>query len=282
MAEKTIDYGPVRGAAVTAALMALPDDAVGSVALLGGQLREGALTTLLRAELLAAQAGIVPFVDLGPPLGKGVVTVGGAREKLSDANLAGLTGLGGAFLTNNPTAKATDADERFARLKDVRTVYLAAHGAVRRGGAFARPAADATPRIAGHDLMGIELEQRIESLGIVPVVVVALVVMGVAAIAATAWWAVKYKERDVELELDKARALASTGTLSDLARAQIASGQPVDPNIIAALTELGRREAKANWAPAVALGAAGAVALGTGVYVATRPKARRKMLMGAV
>ncbi len=281
MSERSVDYEPVRGAAVSAALMAVPDQG-GSVAMLGGQLREGALTTLLRAELMAAQAGIVPFFDLGPPLGKGVVSVGAARERLSDSNLAALTGLGGAFLTNNPTAKNTDADERLARLRDVRTVYLAAQGAVRRAGAFARPAKEETPRIAGHDLMGIELEHRIESLGLGPIVVVALVVMGVAAIAAGAWWAVKWKEKDVELEVEKARVLASTGTLSDLARTQIASGQPVDPQIIAALSDLGKREAKASWMPAAVLGAVGTVALGTGVYVVTRPKPQRRKLLGAV
>ncbi len=268
MAEKTVDYEPVRGAAVSAALLAVPDDA-SSIALMGGQLSQGALTTLLRAELLAAQAGIVPFVDLGPPLGKAVITLGAARDRMGDRDLASLAGLGGPFLTMNPTAKGTTADERFARLQDVRTVYLASQGAVRRAGAFARPAKDATPRIVGHDLMGFELEEHLASLGILPILVVAMVVVGVAAIAATAWWAVKYKEADIELDAQKARAVAATASLADLARAQIAAGQPVDPAIVEALGGIGRGEKRAGWAPYV-LGAVGATIIGGGGYLALR------------
>jgi hypothetical protein len=245
MAERQVDYEPLRGELAFRALGRSPDGP-GRVMLQGKNLREGLLATLVKAELLAASAGIVPFVPLGNGE-RGVLAVGAARSKL----------------------KRTDPA--------VRTVYLACHGAARRANAFARPSSGEGTRIDTPEGFVTEVAREIVPAGIgviaVPVLVV-MTVLGVAAMITGAWYALKQKEKDVELESDKARAAASAGSLADIARTQIAAGMPVDPAIVEGLREMAKKESASSWAGPVALGVVGAAMLGTGAWIAVNAGGR--------
>jgi hypothetical protein len=219
-----IQYDPVVGAAALATF----GGAKGNLAYLSGQnLKAGLLASLYSAEALAATAGVVPWFDLGNGE-KGVAVLGGARDKLASAP------------------------------ESVRTIYLAAHGAARQAQAHAREASS-----------GVPLSQRtdgalatVQSIGAIPLVVVAVVtVIGVAGVVATAWFAKGVVERIVQTHADDLKASYAVDQASKLAMAQIAAGQPVDPGVYEVLKAAAKKEQDAPFTvPAWALvGATGIV-----------------------
>jgi hypothetical protein len=142
---------------------------------------------LYQAEMMAAEHGLVPLVEL-PDAGdgervKGVLTIGAARERIDEAP------------------------------EDVRTLYLAAHRAVRTTHAGAS-------EVSGHasDLGAIDDESAIGLLPVIPIII-ALTVLGVASIIAGAW----YLTKRVEVDGANARATSLSSDAIELVR----SGKPV-------------------------------------------------------
>jgi hypothetical protein len=111
----TFDFDPTRAVEVLTRMKTATD---GPIALDGTDWAQAAMGTLLQAEFLAADAGVVPWFTL-PTGEKGVLTVGAARERIDDAP------------------------------EDVRTIYLATHGIVRATHAQARPWDGHTPTLSG-------------------------------------------------------------------------------------------------------------------------------------
>lgn len=105
------DFEPSASSAALQSWAQLRD---GRAVVLGRELAQGLMGPLVSAELLAAKAGVVPYVDL-PDGTRGVVQIGAARSRLDGAP------------------------------ESVRTLYLAAHGLARRTDATARLVPDATP-----------------------------------------------------------------------------------------------------------------------------------------
>lgn len=213
----SFEYRPAEAATTLTALRGLPANDEGKVKILGTKLAQAQLHTLVNAEFLAAQAGIVPWIEL-PDGTKGVGVIGAARDKI-DA----------------PTVPP-----------DVRTAYLAAHGLNRRIAITATPSTSTTPDIKG--LLGpsgapiLEEPPPIGLLG-VDDVAIALVVLGVAAICATAWYAATTKKAVAELETRKAVELSQTNGLLNLAMEQLRKTGKVQPEIVAALAPASTEEA---------------------------------------
>lgn len=213
-------FDPVVGG-TTLALFS--DAKAGSLAYLSGSnLEAGLLSALYQAEMLAATAGVVPFVELGNGE-RGVAVLGGARDLLASA----------------PEA--------------VRTLYLAAHGAARQAQAHAREASPGVPLSARVDRALVMVQQ---SIGFPPLaVVVSVVVLGVAAIVASAWFAKGVAERIVQTHADDLRATYAIDQASKIAATQIAAGMTPDPNVWGVFKAAAQHESSAPIvAPAVALG----------------------------
>lgn len=92
----------------------------GVITMAGNEWAQGAMHALISAELLAAQAGVVPWFEM-PDGTRGVLTIGAARERIHTAP------------------------------EDVRTLYLATHALVRSTHASAAPASGDAPELAGMD-----------------------------------------------------------------------------------------------------------------------------------
>jgi hypothetical protein len=222
-APQQAQYDPGAGAAALASF----GGAKGNLAYLSGQnLRAGLLASLYSVEMLAATAGVVPFLELDGV--KGVAVLGGARDKLASAP------------------------------ESVRTIYLAAHGAARQAQAHAREASSSVPLSQRTDGALATVQQ---SIGVVPLAVVVVVtVIGVAGIVATAWFAKGVAEKIVQTHADDLRASYAVDQASKLAMAQIAAGQPVDPGIYEVLKAAAKKEQEAPFTiPAWAFLGAGAI-----------------------
>ncbi len=142
----------------------------GPVGLPGEVWAHGAMAALVHAELLAAQAGVVPWLTL-PDGSRGVVTVGAARERIARAP------------------------------EDVRTIYLATHAIVRATHASAAPLTGDVrelANVAGEDELGEPIT-----------LVVALTVVAIAAIIGTAWYFTRRSEIQVEGRNLRTTALAA-------------------------------------------------------------------------
>lgn len=224
------EFDPLAGAAALASF----GMAKGNLAYLSGQnLRAGLLASLYSAEMLAATAGVVPFFDLGNGE-KGVAVLGGARDKLASA----------------PEA--------------VRVIYLAAHGAARQAQAHAREASSNVPLPQRTDRVLATVQQS-QSIGALPLAVLAVViVIGVAGVVATAWFAKGVVEKIVQTHADDLRASYAVDQAAKLAAAQIAAGQPVDPGVWEVLKTAAQREASApSIVPWIALGGVGLLTVAT-------------------
>lgn len=224
--ELQTQYDPILGAA---SLATFGQVAEGGVAVLSGKaLREGLLSSLWTAELLAAQAGIVPWFQL-PGGGRGVAVLGGAREKIDGAP------------------------------ESVRTIYLAAQGAARSAQAHAQRSSPVS--IPYRIDRASSAPTTIGDFGVTAIV---LTVIGVAAVCATAWFAKGVVEQIIQTHADDLRATYAADTAAKLAMAQIAAGQPVDPSVWKTLGKVAQRETTDNvLAPGLVIGgaalAAGAV-----------------------
>jgi hypothetical protein len=235
MSELTTQYDPVLGALAVGQFQHAPED--GRAVLSGRNLRAGLLATLWQAELLAAQAGVVPWFPLGDGQ-RGVAVVGAARERL---------------------ARAPDA---------VRVIYLATHGAARQAQSHAR-GSDVTELALRTD-RDLAKAQR-AGIGGIDAIPVALVVLGIAAIVAGAWFAKGSVEKLIQTRGEDLRASYAADTAAKLAMAQIAAGMPVDPSVWQVLKGIATREtAEPFLAPALAVGGLALVAGAAAVVIHRR------------
>ena len=230
------DFDPLAAASALARMGKAPD---GTIAIDAVDWAQGAMGVLLRAEFLAADAGVVPWITLDDGT-KALVTIGAARDHIADAP------------------------------EGVRTLYLAAHGLVRQTHARALVWDGQTPLLQGPE----------EEIGVGPLVI-AVIVLGVAALLATAAYLI---HRDtIEIEGRSARTVSILGTTLDLARTQLATTGRIDPALYQALTALAGAESKEGgsslvWIPwtvgGVALLAAGAWAWHRGARLWRAEEAR--------
>jgi len=238
MTEQQVSYDPLLGAASLATFGTVAPEGV--AVLSGKSLREGLLASLWTAELLAATAGLVPFVQL-PGSVRGVAVLGAARDKLAQA----------------PEA--------------VRVIYLAAHGAARQAQAHAQKSAPVsiTGRLDGPIAMAQAAGNPIGDIGDFGATAIILTVLGVAAICATAWFAKGAVEQIIQTHADDLRATYAADTAAKLAMAQIAAGQPVDPSVWQVLQGVAQRETRDSMlAPGLLIGSAavGAGVIGWGLW----------------
>ena len=204
------------------------------VTLPGAMLSHGLMGTCVSAELLAAQAGLVPFVTLTDGT-KGVANVGGAREAVEAAGYD----------------KAS-----------VRALYLGTHGGVRRVHATVKRAAPDAPLTFGAAHAGAP------NIGFIPIAVY-LTVVGVAAIVAGAWYASSTAAARATVDGENARQLARIDAASKLAMTELQTTGRVSRDTWDFLKHEADAEAsKASLLgkvpPAALLG--GAAALGLGAY----------------
>lgn len=197
----------------------------GLTACAGDDWTQGAMGALLDAEFLAAQAGIVPWVTL-PTGEQGLITVGAARERISQAP------------------------------EDVRTIYLATHGLVRSTHALAAPWGGQAPQLEGFTT-GNELAPPI---GAIPIAVIALTVIAIAAVVGTAWYF--QQKATIQVEGRNLRTTAVASEVAALAREQLALTGHIDPEIWQVFKDIAAAEAESNWLP-WAIG--GVVLVGGGV-----------------
>jgi len=141
----TFDFDPGASADALDRMSRAPD---GLVALDGTQWAQGAMGVLMRAEFLAAQAGVVPWITLEDGT-QAIASVGAARDVIDRAP------------------------------ESVQTLYLATHGIVRQTHAKALVWDGQTPMLqAGEDL----------EIGLAPLVVVVLVLGVAAILATAAYF----------------------------------------------------------------------------------------------
>jgi hypothetical protein len=194
----TFSFDPVVSADALERMARAPD---GTVAIDGTQWAQGAMGALMRAEFLAASAGVVPWITLDDGT-RAIINVGAARDVIDKAP------------------------------EGVRTLYLATHGLVRQTHARAFVWDGQTPMLQAAD----------DELGALPVVAVVVIVLGVAAILATAAY---FIHKDT-IEVD-GRNLRTTSILSgtlDLARTQYEATGKIDPGLYGVLQQLAANEAQ--------------------------------------
>lgn len=142
---------------------------------------------------------------------------------------------------------------------DLATIYLGSLGAVRLAHEQAR-------RAPGQ-------------MGALPVtLVIALTAVGIAAVAATAWYAKERHASTVHVEGQTARAVAVANVASTMAGAAIAAGQPIPPDVaklLAPLADYEQLQGGSFW-PAVTGAALAAALAGAGfAYVKGRQHGAR-------
>jgi hypothetical protein len=134
-------YEPDRARSVLARMRLAPDS---SVVMDGADWANAAMGALIEAELLAAQAGVVPLLEL-PSGEKGILSVGAAREHMDHAP------------------------------EDVRVIYLATHGLVRATHAAAKAPSGNAPALIAEQGLGV-----LPLVWVLVVVGVAAVIAGAA------------------------------------------------------------------------------------------------------
>ena len=218
----TFDFDPGASADALDRMSRAPD---GLVALDGTQWAQGAMGVLMRAEFLAAQAGVVPWITLEDGT-QALASIGAARDRISQAP------------------------------ESVQTLYLAAHGLVRQTHAQSLVWDGQTPMLsAGEDLEDLEI-------GLAPLAVV-VIVLGVAAILATAAYFIH--RDTIEVEGRNFRTTSILGSTLDLARTQLQQTGTIDPALYDVFRELAGAEAKQDglsWLPWAIGGGVAAAALG--------------------
>jgi hypothetical protein len=210
----SFDWDPVRSQAALTLYRTASRGLVQHVS--GPELAQAQMGALVSAELLAAQAGVVPWFTL-PDGTRGVLNVGAARERIDGASL------------------------------EVRTVYLAAQGNARRLATQALPAVEGVP----HPWLSVEPQP----IGFLTVpVLIALTVFGVAAVVAGAWYA--SRPAVVQAQSDGLVEIAEVDAIAKLAAGELAATGKISPALIDALKPAAfREEAEASsWVLPVVLG----------------------------
>ena len=206
-------------------------------------LAQGLFGALVSAELMAADAGVIPWVEFPDGAGgmfRGVASVGGARDRIDDPS--------------RWSRRSSDGPDPAA----VRALYLGAHGAVRQTHATAQT----TPAGVG----------RASDVGLIPVGVY-LVALGVAAIVATAAYAVATENARTTVSGENARQTTRVTTAIELAKTEMQHTGKIPRELWAFLNHEADAEAAAK-APAgvpMALFAGAAILIGGGyVYLRGR------------
>lgn len=179
--------------------------ASGPVVLPGVEAGEALAMALLSAEALAITAGVRPLPILVPTVEAPfrMNDLGSARQLLGNAR------------------------------QDVRTVYLATHGAVRLALRSARAPLPWEP-------------QGIDGLGVLPVIPAGYLVLAGVGLAASAlgvsWWKTETDKERIRVEGEAARAVAVTSTVATLAQPYVAAGKPIPPELLEPLNKLATLE----------------------------------------
>jgi hypothetical protein len=235
---QTFYYNAPRAVAVTAT-WALASDSAAAYAYDGHDFAQGLIGTLMLAEELAAQAGVVAPVLLE---GEPVIPIGAARDKIKSFS--------------DPA---------------VRTLYLASYAAVRELHDTAKPRRTGTPLglqpLLGAAFVGAPI------LAVAFLVPVLVAVVAVAAVIAGAWYAVEAKKTEIEVAGHNLRQAALAQSYTGLGLAAMKSGQPIPDNVWQGLGGLADQEAAHGawiW-PVVVVGA---IAVGGGAYLALQHRGR--------
>ncbi len=168
----------------------------------GNDLAQALMGTLVNAEILAANAGVTHMIQL-PDGTRGVMEIGAARDNIDNAP------------------------------ESIRTLYLAAHGAVREVNQRAVPRQAGTPWGLANALPTSGLPQLEVVPAFFPIipVIVALTVVGVAGIVAGAWYAASTKNTETQVGGDTLQKTIAADRALEAAKAMIAAGQPVPKDV---------------------------------------------------
>ncbi len=230
-------YQPSESSRVLGSLSVLP--AAGRSLVNGSSLAQAQMGALVSAELLAAQAGVVPWITL-PDGTKGVLAIGSARDRIDRA----------------PPA--------------VRDLYVASHEATHAITIRATSGVAQSPQIARWSPNMLALTER--PIGFIPVAVY-LTVLGVAALVAGAWYAAEASRATVTAENARLVQLAQVDASTRLAFTQLATtgtisqdlSKNLDPALVQANVNAGGP--LPAWLP---LAVGGVAVAGTALYLHRR------------
>jgi len=257
MAEN-VNVDPVRAHAIYNAWGQIHDDASakGPVGMVGSDLLDGASFALLKAEFLAAEAGVVPFVPL-PGGGKGVMTVGGAISM---------------------------PDNKWPQ-PELRTLYYLNHkaSAAMHGSLVKRriqtpmlnvPASSPSQfqdEAAFFESVGAGAAQMAALPAVAWLVISAV---GILATMAASYYATRTKLEEIQVDAQLAKDQHAIGSLTELAQLQLAATGKIDPDLIGAIRNTGSQTSWGFW-PYVVGGTGLVLAGGVGTYALMRRKGRR-------
>lgn len=255
---KTVGVDPTVGGTVLAEINAAAANMApaGTLVTRGVDWGDALLMNMFAAEWLAAQAGVIPMVDLGAG-DVGVLAIGAARKLIKSPDKWDMKP--GLFTANaSGTVGIHETD-----VAAVQRVYLGAYGATRRAHALTYPlASSAAPQ---------GLAPAAIQIGQAPAVLLTIGVLGVAAVIAGAWYLASATENWIRVRNEEALAMAKTGAIASAARQQIAAGQA--PSALDKLSEVhltSEPGMSAGWYVAGGL-AILVVGAGVGIAVADRP-----------
>lgn len=241
MAEN-VNIDPLRAHAVYNAWGQIHDDASarGPVGMVGSDLLDGASYALLKAEFLAAEAGVVPFVPL-PGGGKGVMTVGGAIS-----------------MPDNSWPQP-----------ELRTLYYLNHKATAamHGSVIRKRIKTPMLEVPGLTTSTSELEQ-------LPQAFIIIAAVGILATIAGTYYATRTQLEEIQVDAQLAKDQHAIGSLTELAQLQLAATGKIDPDLIGAIRNTGSQTSWGFW-PYVIGGAGLVVAGGVGTYALMKRKGRR-------
>ncbi len=230
-------FEPIRA---STALASFATSAGGAREVHGVDLAQGYLGALVSAELMAAHAGVVPFLVLEDG-SQGVAVVGGARAVIEDV-------------------RRWHRPRPGVDVEAVQTLYLAAHGAVRDAHGASRVVAAPVGAIGCCGACGSAAPVAV---GAIPIAVYVACV-AIAAVVASATYFVMTDRSRVQVDGQKLVAVAGVDAATKVALAQIAAGLPVAPELLAIFGDAARREVQARDEGAfqVVAGVVGVVAVG--------------------
>jgi len=227
------------------------------IAMVGHDMLDGLAFGLLKAEFLAAQAGVVPFIPL-PGGGSGVMTVGGAIG--TPSSKWPQSGLRDLYILNHKCAASMHAGIRAARattpeLEVSNPKYQTGMMQSSRNELFAAGPAN---------------------MGILPAAWIVVAAIGILATVAGAYYATRTTETKIQVEAKLASDQYKTGMLTDLAQQQLLTQGKIDPELVRAIRDAGSSTSWNVW-PWVAVGSGTAIAAATGTYlVVQKNKGRRR------
>jgi len=226
------------------------------VSMSGRQLVDGAAYGLLKAEFMAAHAGVVPWVPL-PGGGQGVLTVGAALDV--------------------PASQWPQPELAHLYMLNQRT-YAAMHATCRR----ARPGDTPLPRANVSPLDVQKTSTFFEAvgsgaatMGLAPVAWLIIAAVGILATIAAAYYATTTKLEQIAVDAKLARDAAAIGSLTDLASKQLAMTGKIDPSLVRAIGATGSTISAPSWAY-LAIGGGGALLLASGVWIALKLRKGRR------